>query len=340
MSYIGNEPIVSATRTVTEITATAGQTVFTANGGYTVGFIDVFVNGSQLTASDFTATNGSTITLNEAATVNDIVRLVAWGTFTASNLVAPNYTGTLTGGTGVVNIGSGQIYKDASGNVGIGTTSTLGNSLLNVAQGVVARNSGGTSPYFQLYNANASTDLKTWRIGGGPQGQLVFDTVNDAYSVGTERMRIDSSGRVTMPFQPAFQAVLNGNVTNPGGSATRLTTWNKVSNAVINARDAAFSTANGRFTAPVAGLYLMGIHLDLSGGLSTNYYLSIGINGGNRQYDLIEDTTIASNGGFFVCRIVPMAVNDYAEIYMLGGNWTLNGGGNQWNTRWEGFLIS
>ncbi len=33
------------------------------------------------------------------------------------------YTGTLTGGTGVINIGSGQVYKDASGNVGIGTAS-------------------------------------------------------------------------------------------------------------------------------------------------------------------------------------------------------------------------
>jgi hypothetical protein len=33
-----------------------------------------------------------------------------------------SYTGTLTGSTGVVNIGSGQVYKDASGNVGIGTT--------------------------------------------------------------------------------------------------------------------------------------------------------------------------------------------------------------------------
>lgn len=41
----------------------------------------------------------------------------AAGTFT--NLA---YTGTLTGGTGVINIGSGQIYKDASGNVGIGVT--------------------------------------------------------------------------------------------------------------------------------------------------------------------------------------------------------------------------
>ena len=85
MSYIGNEPIVSATRTVTESTATAGQTTFTANGGYTVGFIDVFVNGSQLQSSDFTATNGSTITLNSGASVGDDIRLVAYGTFSVAN---------------------------------------------------------------------------------------------------------------------------------------------------------------------------------------------------------------------------------------------------------------
>lgn len=41
--------------------------------------------------------------------------------FSTGNLA---WTGTLTGGTGVVNIGSGQFYKDASGNVFLnGTTS-------------------------------------------------------------------------------------------------------------------------------------------------------------------------------------------------------------------------
>jgi len=34
----------------------------------------------------------------------------------------PSYTGTLTGGTGVVNLGSGQFVKDASGNLGLGVT--------------------------------------------------------------------------------------------------------------------------------------------------------------------------------------------------------------------------
>lgn len=38
---------------------------------------------------------------------------------TVANL---GYTGTLTGGTGVVNIGSGQFYKDAAGRIGINST--------------------------------------------------------------------------------------------------------------------------------------------------------------------------------------------------------------------------
>ena len=46
------------------------------------------------------------------------------GITTPAQAVAGNlsYTGTLTGNGGIVNIGSGQIYKDASGNVGFGTT--------------------------------------------------------------------------------------------------------------------------------------------------------------------------------------------------------------------------
>ena len=105
MSYIGNEPIVSATRTVTEVTATAGQTVFNANGGYTVGYLDVFLNGSQLQTVDFTATNGSSVTLTEAAQVGDVVRLVAWGTFQSANL---NGAGLLDGTVTAAKFASGQ----------------------------------------------------------------------------------------------------------------------------------------------------------------------------------------------------------------------------------------
>jgi len=51
------------------------------------------------------------------------------------------YTGTLTGGTGVVNIGNGQVYKDADGNVGFGTTSP--NATLNIVT------SDETQPVFE-----------------------------------------------------------------------------------------------------------------------------------------------------------------------------------------------
>lgn len=88
MAYIGNEPVISAVRTITEIVATNSQSTFTANGGYTVGYLDVFVNGAQLTASDFTATNGTTVVLNDACVTGDIVRLVAWGVFSTVNVGA------------------------------------------------------------------------------------------------------------------------------------------------------------------------------------------------------------------------------------------------------------
>ena len=209
MSYIGNEPIVSTTRTVTEITATAGQTTFTANGGYTVGFIDVFVNGAQLQSSDFTATNGSTVVLTNACAVGDDVRLVAYGTFqTSSALTAnnPSYTGTLTGGTGVVNIGSGQIYKDASGNVGIGTTSPayrvdVVNNSTGTQLNIASSSSNGTS----LQLVSTSTNGRTYRIGSNfstGTGELAF---YDS-TAGAERMRIDSSGNLlvgTTTFNPA-----------------------------------------------------------------------------------------------------------------------------------------
>lgn len=56
------------------------------------------------------------------AALRDVV-LSGTASLTTLNLT---YTGTLTGSTGIMNIGAGQIYKDASGNVGIGTASPAG----------------------------------------------------------------------------------------------------------------------------------------------------------------------------------------------------------------------
>jgi hypothetical protein len=62
----------TAYRTVTNFTATAGQTSFSVPS-YTVGYIDVYRNGVRLVSTDFTATTGTTVVLNNACTVGDSV---------------------------------------------------------------------------------------------------------------------------------------------------------------------------------------------------------------------------------------------------------------------------
>lgn len=59
---------------------------------------------------------------------------------TSSGVTVPAlaYTGTLTGGTGVVNLGSGQFVKDASGNVGVKGLLTLGTQNTDVGKLVFA----------------------------------------------------------------------------------------------------------------------------------------------------------------------------------------------------------
>lgn len=157
MSYIGNEPIVSATRTITEVTATAGQTVFVANGGYTVGYIDVFLNGAQLQTVDFTATNGSTITLTEAAQVGDVIRLVAWGTFQSANL----------NGAGLVD-GTVTQAKLATGVAGTAPafSATLSANQTGVASSTNTKVAFNTKDFDTNSNFNTTTNRFTPTIAG------------------------------------------------------------------------------------------------------------------------------------------------------------------------------
>ena len=99
------------TFTTSVFTATANQTTFTVS--YTVGFVEVFLNGAKLSAADFTATNGTSIVLASGATVGDTLDVVAYGTQTIANvytqtqsdarylqLTGGTLTGDLTGTTG------------------------------------------------------------------------------------------------------------------------------------------------------------------------------------------------------------------------------------------------
>jgi hypothetical protein len=124
-------------------TATSGQTVFAVT--YDVGYVDVYLNGVKLLAgTDFTGTNGTSITLASGATAGDIVDIVAYGTFVLADhyteaqsdarYVQQTHTGNvdITGDldvTGTVvsdglTVDTDTLHVDAANNrVGIGTIS-------------------------------------------------------------------------------------------------------------------------------------------------------------------------------------------------------------------------
>ena len=297
--------------------ATAGQTTFTgtdSNGNtmaYDAGFVDVYLNGVRLDQTDYTASSGTSIVLASAAALNDELNIVAFGTFSVASI---NGVDLINGTVSANKLASGA----AVSNIGYTPVNKAGDTM--TGELVVTSLKGVAGNKLQLRSGDASYGVSLQNISG------------------IDLLAVDAVGRVTTPYQPAFIAYLNGNVTNTT-SPTRLANFTKISNAIINGRDAGFSTANGRFTAPVTGLYVIGMHLDLVGGQTTGWYASVGINGATRGYDLIEDTTMSSNGGFYVSRIIPMVAGDYAQVYMLGTNWTLNGGGNLYNTTWEGYLL-
>ena len=133
------------------------------------------------------------------------------------------------------------ITIDSSENVGIATASP--SQKLEVTGNVYV--GGGnyftqaTSGYF--FGGSGSFTNGVYGVG---VNNMVFN-VN-----GSERMRIDSSGIITKPYQPAFHVDADG--TSP------LAVNNTVvfNNARINVGNH-YSTTTGKFTAPVNGKYLI-----------------------------------------------------------------------------------
>ena len=152
------------------------------------------------------------------AALRDVV-LSGTASLTTLNLA---YTGTLTGGTGAVNLGSGQIYKDASGNVGIGTavfgaSNTSGISSEPYAGGIVTNigHNGSASSGDSYLNLRRNGTVlgsifqdSSTGIGINSLGQMRLQTG------GTDRVVIDGSGNMSIantgaaPAAPASGGVL------------------------------------------------------------------------------------------------------------------------------------
>ena len=215
----------TAYRTQTEFTATAGQTTFSVPS-YTVGFIDVYRNGLLLGSPDFTATNGTTVVLTNAASAGDFVETVSFYVSSVLNAL-PNTGGTLSGNlivngelttsgntvlgdasTDTLNVGNGGLVKDASGNVGIGVTPSAwggGYKALQIGQSAFMSRTAGSDSYifsnsfftgsvFRYINTAAAAYYGQ-DAGAHKWFNAASGTAGDAITF-TSAMTLDSSGNL------------------------------------------------------------------------------------------------------------------------------------------------
>jgi len=80
MAMIGNSPATGGSRYTQRIIA-AGQeeTTFTVGSGYSIGYLDVYLNGVKvLQGTDYTASDGTTVVFTEPVAQNDVIELVSY----------------------------------------------------------------------------------------------------------------------------------------------------------------------------------------------------------------------------------------------------------------------
>jgi hypothetical protein len=111
---------------------------------------------------------------------------------------------------------------------------------------IVTASSGGTTLSNFAYATGFTYDLSNasvvHTIGTSSAARTVFKTDN------IERMTIDASGRVTMPYQASFNAYAPAASTPAGSDIVYGSTYHNIGNH--------YNTSTGVFTAPIAGRYL------------------------------------------------------------------------------------
>ena len=203
--YIGNvSSVVSSGAERKKIFAITTTTTILTGVVYTPNFVHVFHNGIRLVAvTDYTATNGTSITLVTAAENGDQVVVQSFATFSPADVVSASAGGTFAGDvgfdtnatiggtlgvTGLTSLGA----LNTTGNVGIGTTAPTSkiqiNAALSATAGVGHLAFGETAAATWNFRTDVGTaDLILDRSYGGWQATpvIAFDRSSGNVGIGT-----------------------------------------------------------------------------------------------------------------------------------------------------------
>jgi len=207
MAYIGNQPVPQATQTRDSYTATASQTTFAVSGGYSIGFIDVFMNGVKLASTDFTASDGNTVVLASGAAAGDLIDIIAYDTFVAAQTTYTRSTFTATAAQTTFSVNYTVGFIDVFMNgvkliVGTDVTATSGSDIV-LASGAAAGDLIETIAYGTFSIANA---LITSDIGVTVQAYDADTTKNDVANTFTADQTI-SAELIADSYNESYNAV-------------------------------------------------------------------------------------------------------------------------------------
>ena len=150
--YIGRAPGDSSVVVSRQIFSPTGVTTdFTFASGYTVGYLDLYLNGARLIEGpDYAATDGATISLISPATNGDVLEGVAYKEFNLANdRVGIQSAGVLIGQAETLNfVGTGNTFAVNGSTIDVSISGGGGSGLMVVGVRV------GTAVTFAIPTTN------------------------------------------------------------------------------------------------------------------------------------------------------------------------------------------
>ena len=179
----------TALLSITNTTATQDQTAFT--GSYTAGAVVVTLNGVILTdTTDYTATDGTTVTLSTGADAGDEVSIIGFPTFVVADTLALS-GGTLTGSLA-------------------GTTATFSGAISGASVSATGAVTG----------ASVSATGAVTAASGDISGEFIADSYNETYSALTAGATVDIDCETANVFALTTDQNTTLTFSNPPASGT------------------------------------------------------------------------------------------------------------------------
>ena len=333
---VGGFTSVTEKRQTFNITTTTTQLTGLS---YTPTKEEVHVNGIRYVRDvDYTANDGLTITLTNPLLNGDTAIVKSFPSFDVADTVSASNGGTFAGNV--------QMSGNATVGGALGVNTATPSEALEV-DGVIQIDRTGDHPAMRFVedgsNTRAYLGSGDWAVNGlanddfgissSPTGDLVLGT-----AAGTERLRIDNTGRVTTPSQPSFS--LRSNAGNSGNTWTQdnVIKFQTVQHNV----GSHYSTSTGRFTAPVNGFYVF-------------HYAGFGYNGGQIAAGYTVGVALRRNGTTYVMFVYDynngasgypsstgtvglyLTANDYVDIYTTSQGQYADA--SDMYTHWSGYLL-